>query len=85
MIDIEHVHGLGLFVDSVADAVLAPTSSPLPFERLLQRGAHSSRIDSKCAEDELDTGSRHRLGQLVGQPASGASGDDDPEAHPGRS
>ena len=54
MVDVEHVDGLGLLVDAVADAVLAPTGAPLPLEGLAQRCAHIAGIGSERTEDELD-------------------------------
>ncbi len=79
MVDIEHVHGLVLIIDEIADSIVAATSAPLSIEGLPQRSIHCPRVDRQSPEHELDTGSRRRLGQLLGRPAASAPGHDDPK------
>ena len=81
MVDVQHVDGLGLLIDAIADAVLASTGPPLPLDGLPQRHAHHARIGSDRTEDELDACRGHRFGQLLGEPASGAASHNDPIRH----
>jgi len=81
VVDVKDVDGAVLVVDAVADAVLASTGPPLPFEGLAQRRSDSARIVGERAEYELDARRGGRLGQVLGQAPRRASGHDDPEAH----
>lgn len=81
MIDIEHVDHPLRFVDAVPDSVLTPPSPPLTSEWCPQRSANTVRIVGERTEQELDAGRGYRLGQVLGQLASGGPGHYDPEAH----
>ena len=81
VVDVEHVDGPCLLVDSVTNPVLAAASPPLPFEGFSQRCSDSGGVLRERAEDELDAGRRDRFGQVLSQASRRATGHNDPVAH----
>ena len=62
VIYVEDVDGVGVFIDRIADAVLAAPGSPLSLEGLAQEGSDSAWLFAERAANELETGPRDDFG-----------------------